>query len=122
MKKIALFLLLTLMGCNEKVLYQGDSGKTLTLAVGQEFSIKLPENPSTGYRWEIQTNPQSQMVVANVSDQYAPSKSNLIGAGGERTFRYQATNNGQVELYGFHKRSWESGDLKPSFKFVIIVR
>ncbi len=122
MRIVALLgLVLTLFGCEKNVLYQGDNGKTLTLQVGEQFTIKLPENPSTGYQWNLQTNPQSQMVVSVVSDKFNPSKSNLMGAGGERVLGYQATNTGTVQIYGFHERPWEKREAQPSFQFTIVV-
>ncbi|MBR2298985.1 MAG: protease inhibitor I42 family protein [Alphaproteobacteria bacterium] len=124
MKKFcALALFLMIAGCEKNVLYPGDSGKTLYLDVGEQFSIKLPENPSTGYAWRIITVPQSQMVISQVADQFGHSRSNVVGAGGERIFQYQATNAGMVEIYGFHSRPWESdSEAEPSFKYQIVVR
>lgn len=123
MRKIALLgMVLMLFGCEKNVLYQGDDGKTFTFQVGEQFTIKLPENPSTGYQWNLQTDPKSQMVVSVLSDQFTHSKSELIGAGGDRIFQYQATNSGTVRIYGFHRRSWERQEIRPAFKFTIVVR
>ena len=124
MKKICIFaLLLMLVGCEKNVLYPGDSGKTVYLKIGEQITIKLPENQSTGYSWRMMTIPQSQMVISQAADQFARSQTNTLGAGGERVFQYQATNIGTVDLYGFHSRPWESdSNVQPSIKYRIVVR
>jgi len=124
MKKIAFFLMfLILTGCERNVLYPSDSGRTLDLKIGEKFSIKLPENPSTGYGWRILIVPQGQMIVSQVADQFARSQSNVLGADGERVFQYQATNSGEVEIYGVESRPWESSSaVQPSVKYRIVVR
>lgn len=124
MKKIALFVMcLALFGCHKNVLYPGDNGKTFTFNVGESFEIKLPENPSTGYKWRMITIPQSQMIISQLADQFGNSASNVVGAGGERVFRYQVTNPGTVDIYGFHTRPWETNSgTNPSVKYRIVVK
>ena len=87
------------------------------------FEIKLPENSSTGFKWRVVTNPESQMVISQTSDVFKHSKSTAVGSGGEHIFQYQATNIGMVEIYGFHARPWEiNSGTSPSVQYKIIVR
>ena len=118
---IALFLLIA--GCNQNVLFPSDSGKTLNLRIGEQFTLKLPENPSTGYQWEIETEPQYQFVVSQVENQFIAARTAALGVGGERVITYQAKNLGSVEIKGFHQRSWgKSSHDEPSVQYKIIVR
>jgi inhibitor of cysteine peptidase len=59
---------------------QTDDGRTVTVAPGQQVVLRLPENPTTGYRWE----PPADVEV--VSDEFRPAGGTGIGAGGERVF------------------------------------
>lgn len=126
MKKVYLLfacaLLLTLTGCKKSVLYPSDSGKTLTYNLGETFSIKLPENPSTGYSWRFRTKPKSQLIVSQISDHFEEPKTNRVGVGGEHTFVWQAVNAGEVEIRGFHMRPWVRSKEEPSVTYKIIVR
>jgi len=59
-----LVFVLMLFGCKKSVLHRADSGKTFTYSLGEEFSISLSENLSTGYTWHFKTIPATQMVVS----------------------------------------------------------
>jgi len=126
MKKFYVFLVFVLLfalaGCKKNVLYQSDSGKTLTYAVGDEFSIKVPENPTTGYSWRFRTKPKSQMVISQISDRFEEPKNSSLGAGGEHIFVWQAVNAGEAEILGFHMRPWAHSKEEPSVVYKIIVR
>jgi len=56
----------------------------VTVARGQQVVVRLPENPTTGYRWE----PPADVEV--VSDEFHPAAGTGIGAGGERVFTLAA--------------------------------
>ena len=116
---LALFLMLA--GCKKSVLYRSDSDKTFNFVVGDEFSIRLPDNPSTGYSWHFKTVPASQQVISLISNQFHAPKTKSVGAGGERSFFWQAVTVGSVEVYGFYKRPWSGSQKEPSVSYKIVV-
>ena len=118
----ACVLLFALSGCKKNVLYQSDNGKTFTYAVGEEFSIQVPENPATGYSWRFRTKPKSQMIISPISDRFEKTKTDRIGASGEHIFVWQAVNAGKAEILGFHTRPWVRAQDEPSVVYKIIVR
>ena len=123
MRKIFMCILcLLLAGCQKDVLYQADSGKTLTYSVGKNFSLQLRENPSTGYTWHLKTIPESQQVISLVSDRYESSDTKAVGSSGKHLFFWQAVNAGEVEIQGFHARPWVQSKEEPSVIYKIIVR
>jgi len=126
MKKLYIFfvcgLFLLLTGCKKDVLYRADSGKTFTYSVGEQFSIQLPENPTTGYSWRFKTVPESQLVINQISDYFEAPKTNRVGVGGEHIFVWQAVNAGSVEIQGFHMRPWVRSKEEPSVVYQIIVQ
>ncbi|MDA3730541.1 protease inhibitor I42 family protein [Niameybacter massiliensis] len=59
---------------------------TNTYNVGQKLTIKLAENPSTGYKWQV-TFPEGITIL---EDYFTPSGTNLPGEGGEHTWIIRA--------------------------------
>lgn len=80
----------------------------VTVAAGQQVVVRLPENPTTGYRW---AQPAGVEVVA---DEFHPPGSSAMGAGGERVFTlaaFPAAGEVRFEL----KRPWGSGAPERTF-------
>lgn len=122
---VALFLGLALMltGCKKNVLSMAESGKTFKYSVGESFTIRLPENASTGYVWRFKTIPESQQFLSLLSDNFeASAQGGRVGSGGEHIYVWQAVNIGTVEIYGFHTRPWVLSKDEPSVAYKIIVQ
>ncbi len=87
-----------------------DNGRELALEVGETVLVSLPENPTTGYRWE-QAGDTSQYLAA-VKDEYvpAPQGRGIVGAGGVRELTFSAKAPGSVKLSLRLRRSWEKPD------------
>lgn len=56
-----------------------------------QFSITLPANPTTGYRWYIKSFDKDTFNM--VSRKYVATKTTRLGAGGEQTFTFQLQEN-----------------------------
>jgi inhibitor of cysteine peptidase len=81
----------------------GDNGKTITVGNGETFTVKLDENPTTGYSWNMTVGSGLQIV----SDRYVPSTTGLLGSGGYHEWTIKAVSNGIHEVSGIYKRPWE---------------
>ena len=81
-----------------------DTGTRRTIALGEQFSARLPENPTTGYRWQADYN-HSQLTL--LQDAFH-GPTDPPGTGGERRFTFQATHCGLATLRLARQRSWES--------------
>jgi len=79
-------------------------GETVHVQPGDEVVVRLPENPTTGYRWEIDA-PRGGVEVAQ--DSYDRPRDEGVGAGGMRTFTLRAGEPGQAEVRLRLARSWE---------------
>jgi inhibitor of cysteine peptidase len=95
-----------------------DSGGSVSLAVGDELVVRLAENPTTGYRWEID---RADPVLSLADDRFRLAEQPFIGSGGTRElgFRAVATGAGRLELK--HRQAWE-GDASITNRFVIDVQ
>jgi inhibitor of cysteine peptidase len=83
----------------------GDSGKTITVGNGETFTVKLDENPTTGYSWNMTVGSGLEIV----SDRYVPSTTspNIVGSGGYHEWTIKAVSSGTHEISGIYKRPWE---------------
>jgi inhibitor of cysteine peptidase len=87
------------------ILTRERSGETIALHKGQQITLSLPENPTTGYRW---TFTASGIDVAD--DDYAGDAERSVGGGGARTVRLVATRTGDAVVKATLQRSWEGPD------------
>jgi predicted secreted protein len=78
------------------------NGGSVRLAPGQPLLIRLDENPTTGYRWTVESSLGLQ-IDANVFIPGAPG----VGATGERRLTLHATSAGTYRLVLAQRRQWE---------------
>lgn len=105
-----------------KMITESDNGNTIYIKEGHAFFLKLKENPSTGYSWQLKlSNGLSQL-----SDKYhpfEPSENNLvIGTSGFRLWRIEGVTKGDQQVTAIYKRSWEPETCQEQiFKLNIVV-
>ena len=79
----------------------------IQLHTGQNLTLSLPSNPTTGYRWAIQDSAGG--ILRSLSPEVYSSTDNgqLLGSGGQSTWRFQAfaTGNGRLRLTS--QQPWE---------------
>ncbi len=85
--------------------------------VGDSIEVRLPENPTTGYRWNVAPN-YVGTIVLNL-DTFQIQDQVSLGGGGTRIWQFTATKPGTIELKFVNKRSWEN---KHVDEFAVSVR
>lgn len=89
----------------------------LNLDRGQELSITLPSNPSTGYGWSISLMPTILQQMPETAQYNAEKTSQpMLGSENQTTWRFLATTVGQDKLQLIYRRPWEK-NVKPSKTF-----
>jgi inhibitor of cysteine peptidase len=83
-----------------------DDGRRVRATVGDFLEIRLPESPTTGYRWQVRTAPPLSLE----SDNYSSSPGGGTGGGGERVFRFRVTGPGSARIEAANRRAWESSE------------
>ncbi len=86
------------------MLTRADDGTTVSAHEGDEILVRLAENATTGYRWEID---RSEGPVALVADDYRLAPDVQVGGGGTRELRFRATGPGTARLELKHWQPWE---------------
>ncbi len=93
----------------QQVITEADNGTSISLENGSTFYLKLKENPTTGYSWELNLS----QGLNNISGEYYPPeqpegiKEPLVGAGGVHLWEIKAVSKGNQQVTGMYKRSWE---------------
>jgi inhibitor of cysteine peptidase len=95
-----------------------DNGREITLQKGQTLTIKLEANPTTGYSWEFVGSEEA--VLRQVGEPEFEANSDLLGAPGVQTLRFEAVEAGQTELRLVYRRPWET-DVEPVETFTVQV-
>ena len=106
-------------GPREVQLTAADNGSEIELKKGQALVITLEANPTTGYTWDV-VEPLDEQVVQQVGEIEFKPESDLIGAGGVQTIRFEIVNAGRASLKLIYHRPWET-DVEPLETFAIQV-
>jgi inhibitor of cysteine peptidase len=78
------------------------AGDSITVAKGDTFVIELESNPTTGYSWTAEPNPDVEFVKsAQVTN------STLVGAPGMQQLTFRAVATGSSTLVLDYERSFE---------------
>ena len=89
------------------------SGTSVALTSGQDLVVRLPSNPSTGYRW-IYVEPKDAVLrVDGPSSFETQSAGGAAGAGGTEVWKLAPFKPGQQQLRFEYRRPWEQ-DVAPS--------
>jgi predicted secreted protein len=90
------------------VLTVTDSGRTVSISVGQEFEVRLAANPTTGRQWILV--PADEGVVSEQGGSvYIPdaAPSGAVGGGGVEVRRFRGMRAGHQTLSFEYRRPWE---------------
>jgi inhibitor of cysteine peptidase len=94
----------------QRVVTEADNGKNISLKNGDTFYLRLKENPTTGYSWQLNLS----QGLNNVSEKYYPpepskeSQQPLVGAGGVHIWEIKVVTEGSQQVKGIYKRPWEN--------------
>jgi inhibitor of cysteine peptidase len=74
-------------------------------STGYYFSVRLEENPSTGYQWNLTTSDGIKIV----EDEFEPPENeDVVGAAGFHIWTFRIMDNGNQQIDAIYKRPWEN--------------
>jgi inhibitor of cysteine peptidase len=85
---------------------EADNGTSISIKNGENFTLQLRENPSTGYAWELNVTEGLSILSDNYTQDEAPEGD--TGVSGTHTWIIQAVEQGSQQVNGIYKRSWEN--------------
>jgi inhibitor of cysteine peptidase len=95
-----------------------DTGTLRSVRVGELTTVRLPESPTTGYRWESDELGAGLLLVEDRFEGATTPR----GSGGERVLVFQAVSTGPATLRLVNRRSWGSGDPGEEFSVSLDVQ
>lgn len=100
-----------------------DSGRTLALESGDTVRVVLNSNPSTGFFWNEERKPDSD-VIRLFSKRFISSgkEKNISGAPGVQEFLYKAAGAGETGISLSYKRPWEQRPPASTFQLRIVIK
>ena len=100
---------------------ESQNGATVNVNRTAGITLRLKENPTTGYRWNLTVTPG--LVITN--DTYIPSDTTgkLMGSGGTRVWEMNAASPGTQTIHAVYMRSWEpvTGN-ETAFSMTVVVQ
>jgi inhibitor of cysteine peptidase len=95
-------------------LTEKDTGLSFDVSGGSTLTLRLRENPPTGYRWAVDTSGGLELA----GSQFQPGA--LPGEGGTRVLQFRVPSTGTHDLRLHHWREWE-GDSSITERFTAIL-
>ena len=86
------------------------SGASVELAANQDLVVRLPSNPTTGYRW-IYVEPKDAVLRVDGPSTFESTQTagGAVGAGGTEIWKLAPLKPGQQQLRFEYRRPWEQG-------------
>jgi inhibitor of cysteine peptidase len=102
------------------VVDEHSDGQAVELAIGQEVEVALPENPTTGYRWRLESS--GEPACAGAGDAFEPPDPPTPGRGGTHRWRFRAERAGRGTIALALRRAWERpGAPARTFRVEVVV-
>jgi len=93
-------------------LMEKDSGSTLDANAGSTVTVRLKENPTTGYRWAVASSNGMELVADNFE------RGAAAGSPGVRVFQFRVPDSGSHDLRLHSWREWQ-GDTSITDRFSV---
>jgi inhibitor of cysteine peptidase len=82
-----------------------DNGSTIFAAVGDTFEIRLEENPTIGYQWNLAASDGLTILEDEFSSTAAEG---LVGSGGVHIWKIGVDKAGEQSVDAIYSRPWEN--------------
>ncbi len=90
----------------QQVITEADNGTSISLKKGENFTLKLKENPGfTGYSWELNMSPGLVILSEEYENQNPPD---MYDGPLTHSWIIEAVGQGDQQVNGIYKRPWES--------------
>lgn len=77
--------------------------QNIEIKTGQEFTINLSSNPSTGYSWSVDDT-YNKNIISKISNEFVASNSEMSGVPGKELWVFKGTSKGNTKLNFVYSR------------------
>ena len=109
-------LIATVIPCSALELLETDNDSNFTISPGEELTLRLPGNPTTGYLWEVLSNDSG--LLEQKEEPVFVSDAIRTGAGGQIKFLFVPRGIGSTRLKLVYRRPWEK-EIPPARVFEV---
>jgi inhibitor of cysteine peptidase len=110
----------TAVPVNHIVVTEEQNGATVNVNTGALITVKLPENPTTGFTWNLTTTSGLQIINDTYKPTYTTGK--MVGSSGTHIWDISAVATGEQKIQGVYMRSWEpTNGNETSFIMTVVV-
>jgi predicted secreted protein len=95
------------LGSDMVTLTQADSGKAITVKVGDIIQIELAEQGSTGYLWQFDDLDRQFFELIDIATEKTYTEKNFTGGPVLKRWRLKAQKAGNTTIYLYYFRPWE---------------
>jgi inhibitor of cysteine peptidase len=85
-----------------QVVTGNDSGKTISLQNGENFTLILRENPSTGFHWELNVSKGLSILSSSYTQDPTPPGEEMVGVPENHSWVIRATAPGIQLIKGMY--------------------
>ncbi len=99
-----------------------DSNTTFEMTCGDTLAVVLESNPTTGYRWSVDT--VDKAVLEEIGAEYKADEvpADIVGSGGKSILRFRAIKTGRTSLILTYRRPFEKNSTPArTFELTVIV-
>jgi inhibitor of cysteine peptidase len=89
-----------------QVVTEADNGTSIRPKKGENFTLQLRENPTTGYSWQLNLSDGLSILSDEYTQDEAPKE--MTGVPGTHSWIIKAVDQGSQQVNGIYKRSWEN--------------
>lgn len=87
---------------------EAESGGAVRLKVGEKLIVRLRENPTTGFHWQLQEG--SETILHLEETRFVEPGGGRAGEGGERLWTFRAKKGGTAALLLKLLRAWQNDE------------
>jgi predicted secreted protein len=95
---LCFMLLFVITACNGSERVPTDPSQQLEVEAGEEFTIVVDSNVTTGFEWRLVENTPDEAVAEFVSQDYEPDEPITTGSGGVDIWTFRAVAPGETEI------------------------
>ncbi|AKB27956.1 hypothetical protein MSSIT_1237 [Methanosarcina siciliae T4/M] len=89
-----------------QVVTEADNGTNISLNNGENFTLQLRGNPTTGYSWQLNVSEGLSILSEDYTQDPAPEEA--TGVPGTYTWVIQAVSEGSQQVNGEYIQPWEN--------------
>lgn len=122
MTGLCLMLLLVMSACNGGERIPTDPSQPIEVEAGEEFTIVVDSNVTTGFEWRLVEDTPNEAVVEFVSQEYEPDEPITTGSGGVDIWTFRAVAPGETEIKLGHFPPDGSDEPHTVHTYAVVVR